>query len=100
MREIPLDKKAAIVFGNELHGLSDYVFENADAKVTIPMSGFTESFNLSVSVAICLYHLTRKLKTVNVDWELANDEKEEILLDWYKEAVHKSEILVKEFCKK
>src|SRR5687768_15812556 len=44
------DKKIAIVFGNELRGVSSFGIEYADQKVRIPMFGFTESLNISVSV--------------------------------------------------
>ncbi|HEY5825306.1 MAG TPA: RNA methyltransferase, partial [Cyclobacteriaceae bacterium] len=52
--EIQLDQKIALVMGNELRGTSDQAIAQADAKVNIPMYGFTESLNISVSAAICL----------------------------------------------
>src|SRR5688572_21681741 len=53
--------KLALVFGNELRGASQYGLEHADHRVKIPMFGFTESLNISVSVAICLNTLISKL---------------------------------------
>ena len=54
--------KTALVFGTEVEGLSDVVLKNADEHLHIPMYGFTESFNLSVSAAICLYEMRMKMK--------------------------------------
>jgi tRNA G18 (ribose-2'-O)-methylase SpoU len=52
----------AVIFGNELDGVSETAKELADGKVYLPMSGFTESFNLSVSAALLLYHATEDRK--------------------------------------
>jgi tRNA G18 (ribose-2'-O)-methylase SpoU len=52
----------AVVFGNELDGVSETAKKLADGKVYLPMSGFTESFNLSVSAALLLYHATEDRK--------------------------------------
>lgn len=91
------DHKLAIVFGNELRGASDYALENADAKVRIPMCGFTESLNISVSVAICLNTLLNKLRHNQLPIGLSEAEKETIKLSWYKKIVKHSDILEREF---
>lgn len=62
---VPLDAidfsaKTAIVFGNEARGVSDDVVAHADARVRIPMTGFVQSFNVSVAAAIALYHGQRE----------------------------------------
>lgn len=46
----------ALVFGNERDGVSPEMVEIADQSVIIPMSGFAQSFNISVAAAISLYH--------------------------------------------
>lgn len=61
---VPVDSvdfslRSALVFGNELQGLSDEFREAADVMVTIPMSGFVQSLNISVAAAICLYEARR-----------------------------------------
>ena len=58
---LPLNQPVALVFGTEKLGLSDYVVENADMHVRIPMYGFTESYNISVSAALLMYTLTNRL---------------------------------------
>ena len=67
--------KTALFFGTEVEGLSDVVLENADEHLHIPMYGFTESFNLSVSAAICLYEMRMKMEKENIKWRMTEDEK-------------------------
>jgi len=95
--ELNITTKTALIFGTELKGLSDVALENADAYVKIPMYGFTESFNISVSAAIILHHLTEKLRNSGISWKLTEDEIIDIKLNWAKTVVKKSELLVKEF---
>lgn len=52
--ELDFEKKTAIVFGNEKEGVSQKALEMADANVLLPMSGFTQSFNISVAAALSL----------------------------------------------
>lgn len=89
--------KAALFFGTEMHGLSKAVLENADDFVKIPMYGFTESFNISVSAAIILYHLTEKLKKLPNHWQLSENERKEIKLEWLKRSIKRSDLLIDNF---
>lgn len=90
--------KIALVFGSELPGISETVAREADEFLKIPMFGFTESFNISVSAAIILYHLTEKLRnSASINWHLTEDEKVEIKLQWIKNAVKKSTLIEKRF---
>lgn len=97
INNLPIDKPIALVFGNELNGISDEVINNTDNFVKLPMYGFTESYNISVSVAIALSLLTEKIRNSNIKWELNDAEKNEILLQWVKNTVKKPEILEREF---
>jgi tRNA (guanosine-2'-O-)-methyltransferase len=90
--------KIALFFGTEIEGISDEVRREADEFVKIPMYGFTESFNISVSAAICLYEIKQKL-TEDLNWELTEEEKSDILLTWVKQSVREPELLEKEFQK-
>jgi tRNA (guanosine-2'-O-)-methyltransferase len=89
--------KVAIVFGNELNGASVYALEHCDQKIRIPMYGFTESLNISVSVAICLNILLEKLRKSRMAIGLSEEEKSEVRLLWYRKIVRCSEILEREF---
>lgn len=57
--DIDWTKPTAIVFGNELKGLTDEALQLADACVAIPMDGFVESFNISVAAALTLWEARR-----------------------------------------
>jgi len=89
--------KFALFFGSELPGLSNIVMENADEFLKIPMYGFTESFNISVSAAIILHHLTFKLRKSLIEWKLSEIEKDEILYNWIKTSVKDSDKIEKEY---
>lgn len=100
IHELPVTEKIALVMGNELRGISDVALRMADEKVTIPMYGFTESLNISVSAAICLNTLMPKLRASDVPWQLSDREKETLRLKWYKKCLRNPELLEKEFWKR
>lgn len=89
--------KIALVFGNELRGASPLSLEQADGKVRIPMFGFTESLNVSVSVAICLNTVLAKLREASVPIGLREEEKDLLRLAWYRKIVRRSDIVEREF---
>ena len=89
--------KIALVFGNELHGASAYSLQQSDAKVRIPMFGFTESLNVSVSVAVCLNTVLSKLRRPGSNIALSEDEKAKIRLAWYRKIVRRSDLMEREF---
>ena len=95
--ELPLDEPIALVFGTELTGISDEVVKMTDEKITIPMYGFTESLNISVSAAIILHQLTNRLHKSDVNWQLTDEEKNEIRFDWYKKSVNRSEVIIESY---
>lgn len=92
--------KIALFFGTELEGISDEVKKEADEFVRIPMYGFTESFNISVSAAICLYELRKKLIDSTIAWQLTEDEKSELKLQWVKNTIQRVETFEEEFRKR
>lgn len=94
---IPLDQKLAIVFGSERYGVSKHVLETADLHLRIPMVGFIESLNVSVSAALCLYTLTRRLRTTDVAWHLSNREKLALRLAWIRNSVQNVEAIERRF---
>ncbi len=94
---LPLDQKLAICFGSERYGLSPQMQATADCHLTIPMVGFMESLNVSVSAALCLYGLTRRLRRLEVDWPLTAAEKQTLRLDWLRQSSRHSDRLEKYF---
>jgi len=100
LEDLPLDQKTALVFGNEGAGLSKEAMENADAFVKIPIYGFTESYNISVSVALCLYHLIGRLKDSSIDWQLTQGEKDQLLFDYAMKTVRQPQKVLKTLLQK
>lgn len=94
-----LKGKAIIMFGTELDGLTQEALELADEYLQIPMSGFTESYNISVSAAITLYTLRRRLESMDFQWQLDENERAELMLDWLRYSVKMSEQIESKFLK-
>jgi len=92
--------KVALFFGTELDGLSDIVLDNADEFLKIPMYGFTESFNISVSASIILHNLSLTLRNSSIQWQLTDFEKQQVYLDWLRTAIRNSKLIEKEFYKR
>jgi tRNA (guanosine-2'-O-)-methyltransferase len=101
LENFDLDKgKIALFFGSEQPGLSRIMLDNADEFLKIPMFGFTESFNISVSAAIILHHLKHKLEKSDIAWQLPKNDKNEILLNWLKYTIKDSELIIKEYMRR
>ena len=89
--------KVALMFGTELNGLTVHALELADEYIQIPMVGFTESYNISVSAAIALYSLRKRLEVSSLDWKISEEERSELLLKWLRTSIKKSEVIEKRF---
>jgi len=98
LNDFDLNKgKTALLFGTELTGLTQDAISMADEFIKIPMYGFTESFNVSVSVSIILSNLVERLKSTKIKWHLNHDEKNDILLEWLKESIQSSDKIIERF---
>ncbi len=97
LEELPVNQKTALLFGTELKGLTKQAIDLADGYVKIPMVGFTESFNISVCAALCLYHLSPKIRNKVPHWQLADQEKADVMLEWLQQSVSNPENLVRHF---
>ncbi len=97
---IPLDQRLALVFGSERYGVSERALQAADWYLKIPMVGFMESLNVSVSAALCLYTLTQRLRDLDVDWGLNDREKLDLRLDWLRYSAQHSQQLEQRFLAK
>ena len=87
LHEFDITKKSAIFFGTEKQGLSPEVIEQADGCLKIPMVGFTESLNISVSAAIIIQDITTRLRQSDLNWELSPEEILEKRLLWAKNSI-------------
>lgn len=94
---VPIDQKLAVWFGSERYGVSERALQEADLILKIPMVGFMESLNVSVSVALCLYVLTRRLRQMDVDWQLSDREKHLLRLLWIRQSAQHGEQLEQHF---
>ncbi len=97
IEELDISNKTALVFGTEMRGATPVAFEQADGFVKIPMVGFTESLNISVSAAVTLYTLVSRLKRSGINWRISSEEEQEILLQWLRNSIPKSDLLEKDF---
>lgn len=96
LADLDISQPTALVFGTELTGLSQTAIDLADGYVKIPMYGFTESFNISVSAALCTFYLTEKMRsTPGLDWHLSPDEQMDVKLNWARQSIRDANRLMK-----
>ena len=93
-------EKVALIFGAEVNGCSKETLALADKKIKIPMYGFTESFNVSVSVSLCLQHLTYKLRKIGFNWKMNVEEQEGVMLQWLRNSIKASAQIEEEYLNK
>lgn len=87
LHEFDITKPAALFFGTERDGLSQEVLDQADGFLKIPMVGYTESLNISVSAAIIIQDITTRLRQSAINWHLTEDEIWEKRLDWTRKSI-------------
>lgn len=95
--DFDVQQKFALAFGTELNGLSGELMDQADEFLKIPMVGFTESLNISVSAAISLYTLSRRIRSEVRGWELEPEERLDLELDWVISSVRSGPMLARHF---
>ena len=87
LEDFDISKPCALFFGTERDGLSEEIIKRADGSLKIPMVGFTESLNISVSAAIIIQNLTERLRKSNIQWQLSENELIEKRLQWAKNSI-------------
>lgn len=97
IQELPIDKPLALVFGTEKRGISKDVLDIADEFVKLPMYGFTESFNISVSAALALNVIRERLERSNFNWRLTNEEQTLLKIKWCKKILRSGDEMENEF---
>lgn len=93
---LPIDKPIALVFGTEGEGISKKVIDLADGFVKIPMHGFTESLNISVSAAVSMYTLRSRIEQSNVDWKMDPEELTKLKIQWCQKIIPHGDKVVPE----
>lgn len=97
LADFDISKPSAIFFGTETNGLSEEIIGQADKFIKIPMAGFTESLNISVSAAIILQEITQKLRSSKLNWELSENEKNAVKFEWLRKSFKNFDQLVNKF---
>ncbi|MFT7351406.1 MAG: tRNA (guanosine-2'-O-)-methyltransferase [Flavobacterium sp.] len=85
--DFDISKPSAFFFGTERDGLSQEVINQADGFVKIPMAGFTESLNISVSAAIIIQNVMNRLHKSDLNWQLSEQEILEKRMLWTKNTI-------------
>ncbi|QBN20225.1 TrmH family RNA methyltransferase [Flavobacterium nackdongense] len=87
LEDFDITKPSALFFGTEKEGLSDEILQKADGFLKIPMVGFTESLNISVSAAIIIQNLSNRLRNSEINWQLSEEEMLEKRFSWTKKSI-------------
>lgn len=95
--DFDITKKSCFFFGRESQGLSQQVLDEADCFIKIPMVGFTESLNISVSAAIILQHVTAQLRKSGIKWQLTEEEIIEKRFDWISKTIKDYDAIVERY---
>ena len=99
--EITIDMPLALAFGNERDGISAELRERATMLMHIPMSGFVESLNISVAVAIAVSRIRERLEHTNpCQWRLSEESRSRLLDGWVLQDVPHARSVLKEIAKR
>jgi tRNA (guanosine-2'-O-)-methyltransferase len=97
---LDLEQPLAFIFGTERRGISEEAIQLADKQVKIPMYGFTESFNISVSVALVLHSIRQRLESSDLNWKLSHEEQILLKNKWCRKILNGGEKLENYFREK
>ena len=87
MDDFDISRPSALFFGTERDGLSDEILQKADGFLKIPMVGFTESLNISVSAAIIIQNIMHRLRNSDINWQLSEEEILKKRLQWARSSI-------------
>ncbi|MHC5354152.1 TrmH family RNA methyltransferase [Myroides sp. LJL115] len=87
LEDFDITKPSAIFFGTEKSGLSPEIMDNADTYLKIPMVGFTESLNISVSAALIIQSLSNRIRRSDLAWHLTPEQIIEKRIDWARKTI-------------
>ena len=91
--------KLALCFGSEEPGLSANLQALADETVRIPIHGFTQSYNLSVSAGISLYTLVSILRNSTINWQLDESDATDLYIKWLAQSTQSGQSLLEKYLK-
>ncbi len=79
-----IEGKWAFLLGNEHEGLTQEAVSIADVHFKIPIYGFIQSYNISVTAAMIMFHLRFLLNEKNINGDLTEEEKLIYKYQWLK----------------
>ncbi|NND62227.1 MAG: RNA methyltransferase [Flavobacteriaceae bacterium] len=97
LEEFDISQPVALFFGAEKEGVSEEVIEAADENLKIPMYGFTESLNISVSAAIILQNLVGRMRKKEIQWQLSEEEKRELQIKWTLKTIKRVDEIIERY---
>ena len=97
VEQLDIRDKLALCIGSEEPGLSTNLQALADETVRIPIHGFTQSYNLSVSAGISLYTLDRTLRNSGINWQLDERDATDLFIKWLAQSTPSGEQLLENY---
>lgn len=94
---LPLERPVALLFGTEEEGLTQEALDAADETMRLPMYGFTQSYNISVTLAVSLSQLVARVRESEIDWHLSDEEQRELTLSFYRRIIKRHDLLEEKF---
>jgi len=93
--EVDFTHPVALVFGNEANGVSEEMLSLADERCIIPMTGFVESFNISVAAAVALYHAYRqRVDQLGSQGDLDDQDRDRLRAEFYMKSVKEPDAII------
>lgn len=79
---LDLSSPVALVFGTEATGIAPPTLAACDRHLHLPMHGFTQSYNISVALALIVSGVVSRLRSLPVAWRLSEEERDLLRLGW------------------
>lgn len=98
--DFQISEPVALVFGTEWKGVSDDFLDFCDETLAIPMYGFTQSFNVSVAAAICMYELKQKLLNSGIDYKLSEEKRLQMMIRWAANSIPSGKEILEQYLRK
>ncbi len=96
--QVDVSRPLVLVFGNERDGLSREAVAGCDGAASLPMFGFTRSFNLSVSVALAVQRLAERRRAhLGTGGDLGGPERALLRARWYVHSVRGADKIIRRY---
>ncbi len=84
IEDVDVGGPIAVAFGNEHAGLGARAIAACDGAIGVPMYGFTESFNLSVTVALAMSRIAaRRRQAIGAPGDLPDERRRVLRARWF-----------------